>query len=148
MWWSEALKSHSDWARSKFCHNDRFICSVGGLGKWGSGRASTQGAIQWENGVQGVTKKTEPCIKYAKYKNSVNIAKWKVHSRLHMAFCHILSKLWQKYSLVFKLLPILGMRPKSHSNMISIFSSGDAHSIRAAITAYWSHFQSVLTPVP
>ena len=27
----------------------------------------------------------------------------------------------EKYSLVFKLLPILGMRPKTHSNMISIF---------------------------
>ena len=25
--------------------------------------------------IQGVPKKTEPCIEYAKYKNSVNIAK-------------------------------------------------------------------------
>ena len=29
----------------------------------------------------------------------------------------------KKYSLVFKLLPILGMWTKTHSNMISIFSS-------------------------
>ena len=90
----------------------------------------------------------EPCIKYAKYKNSVNIAIWKVHDLLDMAFCHILSKFCSKYSLVFKLLPILGIRPKSHSNMISMFSSCDARSFRANITAYWFDIQSVLTPVP
>jgi len=47
-----------------------------------------------------------------------------------------------KYVFVFKIMPILGMRPKSHSNMISIFSSCDARSILATVTAYLFGFLS------
>ena len=38
--------------------------------------------------------------------------------------------LFKKYSLVFTKMSILGMRPKYHFNMISIFYLCDAHSIR------------------
>ena len=44
--------------------------------------------------IQGVPKKTEPCIKYVKYQISVNTAELKVHDLLPMAFCRILSKFY------------------------------------------------------
>ena len=54
--------------------------------------------------IQGVPKKTEPCIKYAKYQMFVIIAKWKVHGLLHMAFCHILSKFCLKLFVSFQII--------------------------------------------
>ena len=54
--------------------------------------------------IQGVPKKTEPCIEYAKYQTSVNIAQWKVHGLLHMAFCHTLSKFCLKIFISLQII--------------------------------------------
>ena len=77
----------------------------------------------------------EPCIKYAKYRISVNIAKWKVHGLLHMVCLSYTVK-------VFKIMSILGMRPNLRSYMISIF----LHATRAEFEPLSTHVDLTFNP--
>ena len=75
-----------------------------------------------------VSKKTEPCIKYAKYQFFVNIAEWKVYG---LSYCSFFAK---KYPLVFKIMSVLEMRSKTSFNVVSIMRR----------TKYLGYFTSIL----